>query len=362
MEDKKEKFLAALRHGYGIIATACEAVGIGRSTYYRWYNADQEFKAQVDEVTETQVDFVESRLIQAIKAGDTTATIFYLKTKGKKRGYSEKVLPKVPGSLPNANPSLSSPELAENGVRRIVNDAEVKRIVTDEEVRRIVTDEEVKRIVNDAEVKRIVNDEEVRRLVNDAEVKRIVNDAEVKRIVAGVKDGTVTDEEVKRLVIDEEVKRIAARAGIGISSESAEVEGKSIAAKVERSAKDEARKRIAAKVKRKKAYIVKLLKEQGKYTAELTYQVDITAKLLVRADMVGDEIMADGHQTVNVEYSREGNERKTIDPREKLYVDLLEKGQKALRALGMNTESKERRSDNDELNDFLTAVKPEEDE
>ena len=308
MEDKKEKFLAALRHGYGIIATACEAVGIGRSTYYRWYNADQEFKAQVDEVTETQVDFVESRLIQAIKAGDTTATIFYLKTKGKKRGYSEKVLPKVPGSLPNANPSLSSPELAENGVRRIVNDAEVKRIV------------------------------------------------------AGVKDGTVTDEEVKRLVIDEEVKRIAARAGIGISSESAEVEGKSIAAKVERSAKDEARKRIAAKVKRKKAYIVKLLKEQGKYTAELTYQVDITAKLLVRADMVGDEIMADGHQTVNVEYSREGNERKTIDPREKLYVDLLEKGQKALRALGMNTESKERRSDNDELNDFLTAVKPEEDE
>ena len=344
MEDKKEKFLAALRHGYGIIATACEAVGIGRSTYYRWYNADQEFKAQVDEVTETQVDFVESRLIQAIKAGDTTATIFYLKTKGKKRGYSEKVLPKVPGSLPNANPSLSSPELAENGVRRIVNDAEVKRIVTDEEVRRIVTDEEVKRIVN------------------DAEVKRIVNDAEVKRIVAGVKDGTVTDEEVKRLVIDEEVKRIAARAGIGISSESAEVEGKSIAAKVERSAKDEARKRIAAKVKRKKAYIVKLLKEQGKYTAELTYQVDITAKLLVRADMVGDEIMADGHQTVNVEYSREGNERKTIDPREKLYVDLLEKGQKALRALGMNTESKERRSDNDELNDFLTAVKPEEDE
>ena len=115
-------------------------------------------------------------------------------------------------------------------------------------------------------------------------------------------------------------------------------------------------------MKSKKAYIVKLLKEQGKYTAELTYQVDITAKLLVRADILGDEIMAGGHRAVNVEYSREGNARKTIDPKEKLYIELLEKGQKALRALGMNTESKERKADSDEFNDFLAAVKPEDDE
>jgi len=276
MEDKKEKFLAALRQGYGIIATACEAVGIGRSTYYRWYNADQEFRAQVDEVTETQVDFVESKLIQAIRAGDTTATIFYLKTKGKKRGYSEKALPKVAESM-----LYMPPKVTESAVVR-----------------------------------------------------------------------------AESIAVDAEVKRIAAKVGIDIGAESADEARKRIAAEPA----DEARKRMAAKVKSKKAYIVKLLKEQGKYTAELTYQVDITAKLLVRADMVGDEIMADGHRTVNVEYSREGNERKTIDPRERLYVELLEKGQKALRALGMNTESKERRSSNDELNDFLAAVKPEEDE
>lgn len=283
MEDKKEKFLAALRQGYGIIATACEAVGIGRSTYYRWYNADQEFRAQVDEVTETQVDFVESKLIQAIRAGDTTATIFYLKTKGKKRGYSEKALPKVPEPLPKVAESMPcmQPKVTESAVVR-----------------------------------------------------------------------------AESIAVDAEVKRIAAKVGIDIGAESADEARKRIAAEPA----DEARKRMAAKVKSKKAYIVKLLKEQGKYTAELTYQVDITAKLLVRADMVGDEIMADGHRTVNVEYSREGNERKTIDPRERLYVELLEKGQKALRALGMNTESKERRSSNDELNDFLAAVKPEEDE
>lgn len=113
---------------------------------------------------------------------------------------------------------------------------------------------------------------------------------------------------------------------------------------------------IAAKLRSKKAYIVKLLKEQGKYTAELTYQVDITAKLLVRADILGDEIMADGHKAVNVEYSREGNERITINPKEKLYIELLEKGQKALRALGMNTESKERKTDGDSFEAFTAML------
>ena len=58
MEEKKVKFLEALAQGYGIIATACEAIGIGRSTYYSWYNADPEFREKVDEITETQVDFV----------------------------------------------------------------------------------------------------------------------------------------------------------------------------------------------------------------------------------------------------------------------------------------------------------------
>lgn len=50
MEDKKQKFLEALMQGYGIIAVACEAVSISRSTYYRWYNSDPGFKEKVDEI------------------------------------------------------------------------------------------------------------------------------------------------------------------------------------------------------------------------------------------------------------------------------------------------------------------------
>lgn len=121
-------------------------------------------------------------------------------------------------------------------------------------------------------------------------------------------------------------------------------------------------KAIAAKVKNKKAYIVKLLKEQGKYTKELTYQVEITAQLLVRAEELNDEIMAEGHRAVNVEYSREGNERVTVNPKEKLYLSVLEQGQRALRALGMNTESKERKTDRDSVFDFTEQLQMEKDE
>lgn len=51
---------------------------------------DPEFKAAVEEVQEYTVDVAESELHKLIKAGETTAIIFYLKTKGKKRGYVER--------------------------------------------------------------------------------------------------------------------------------------------------------------------------------------------------------------------------------------------------------------------------------
>jgi len=123
------------------------------------------------------------------------------------------------------------------------------------------------------------------------------------------------------------------------------VDGEKIAATIQR------------KISSKKTYIVKLLKQQGKYTPELSMQVKIVAQLLVRTEILAEQIFDAGHKPVNVEISREGNERESISPKEKLYLDLLQQSQKALRALGMNTDSRERKTDNDGFNEFMEQFK-----
>jgi len=89
-EHLKKGMLEALTKSLGIVSTACETVGISRTTYYKYYKADEQFKEQVDGISEEAIDFVESRLFELIRKGNVAATIFFLKTKGKKRGYVER--------------------------------------------------------------------------------------------------------------------------------------------------------------------------------------------------------------------------------------------------------------------------------
>jgi len=89
-EHIKKKLIQELRNNLGIVSSACEALGISRTTYYKYYKADERFKEQVDSIGDEAIDFVESRLFELIRKGNVAATIFFLKTKGKKRGYVEK--------------------------------------------------------------------------------------------------------------------------------------------------------------------------------------------------------------------------------------------------------------------------------
>lgn len=114
---------------------------------------------------------------------------------------------------------------------------------------------------------------------------------------------------------------------------------------------------ITKKIENKKRYIIKVLKEQGKYTAELSMQVKIVAQLLVKTETLAAEVFDDDHKAVNIQISREGNERETISAKEKLYLDYLQQSQRALRALGMNTDAKERKNDSDGFNDFMNSFK-----
>jgi len=105
---KKSAMLKALENSLGVVTTACEVVGIDRRTHYRWLQEDEEYRAQVESLTDLAIDFAESQLFELIKgahrevstpdgeviriqdAPNTSATIFYLKTRGKKRGYVER--------------------------------------------------------------------------------------------------------------------------------------------------------------------------------------------------------------------------------------------------------------------------------
>ncbi len=85
----KKAVLESLEKSLGVVTTAVKQVGIARSTFYEWLK-DPEFKKSVDDIQNIALDFAESQLHKQIRDGNTSATIFYLKTKGKNRGYVER--------------------------------------------------------------------------------------------------------------------------------------------------------------------------------------------------------------------------------------------------------------------------------
>jgi hypothetical protein len=87
---KKKTFLAALDLSAGNISAACRKAGVSRFTYYGWIDEDEAFARAVHEIEEAEIDFTETALKQQIREGNITAIIFYLKTRGKERGYVER--------------------------------------------------------------------------------------------------------------------------------------------------------------------------------------------------------------------------------------------------------------------------------
>lgn len=90
MDNRKKDMVEALERSLGIVSTACQKVGISRQTHYNWMEKDEEYKKEVESVAESVIDFAESHLFKLVKEGNPAATIFFLKTKGKGRGYVER--------------------------------------------------------------------------------------------------------------------------------------------------------------------------------------------------------------------------------------------------------------------------------
>ena len=81
-------FLRVFLEGRFCIAAACRAVGINRSTFYRWQK-NQRFQRELDDLKQEKIDLIEAALFRNIQSGDPVSIIFALKTLGKNRGYVE---------------------------------------------------------------------------------------------------------------------------------------------------------------------------------------------------------------------------------------------------------------------------------
>jgi CRP-like cAMP-binding protein len=110
-EDKKRnkaRLLKALEASLGVVTDACKKVKLSRQTFYKYLKEDPDFKAAVLELEEVALDKAESALFNQIKEGNVTSIIFYLKTKGRRRGYVERQEISGPDGGPVQTEALNS--------------------------------------------------------------------------------------------------------------------------------------------------------------------------------------------------------------------------------------------------------------
>ena len=76
------------RKGCNISAT-CEALGISRETFYEWCDKFPHIKQGIEAAQESLVDYADTKLMEKVQEGNMQALQFFLKAKGKKRGFDE---------------------------------------------------------------------------------------------------------------------------------------------------------------------------------------------------------------------------------------------------------------------------------
>ncbi len=88
---QKKYALKVLRKNFGNVTLTCDAIGISRFEVYKWRKDDPEFNNAVEEINEVSLDMVEGVMMKAIlEDGNARLIMFYLNSKGKKRGYGLK--------------------------------------------------------------------------------------------------------------------------------------------------------------------------------------------------------------------------------------------------------------------------------
>ena len=89
-ERTAERIIKALNETKGFLTIAAPRAGVSYRTIKRYVHDYPTVKRAMEEAHESITDVAENNLFNAIKEGNITAIIFYLKTQGKSRGYIEK--------------------------------------------------------------------------------------------------------------------------------------------------------------------------------------------------------------------------------------------------------------------------------
>ena len=105
--NRKKKLLLALYKSLGIVTKAAKMVTEDetdaeslRHNHYDWLKTDPAYKEAVESIEGIVLDYAESQLFKQVAKGDTTAVIFLLKCKGKKRGYIDRAEMDLTTSVP----------------------------------------------------------------------------------------------------------------------------------------------------------------------------------------------------------------------------------------------------------------------
>jgi hypothetical protein len=127
---RKKAFLNIMKQTFGNISQSCNTVGISRTTYANWKKHDPLFATilAATEYEEEMLDYAESKLVDRMTNKDTAAIIFFLKTKGKKRGYVEKQQLEIKGRGDGDKPSWFSKEELPADLDSYVEDIEHEEV------------------------------------------------------------------------------------------------------------------------------------------------------------------------------------------------------------------------------------------
>lgn len=90
MKINRKKVINALKDSFGNQSVIAQRCGVERATITQFLNKNLDIREMIEQEREKLIDVAEIKLNSKITEGSDRAIEFFLKTKGKKRGYVEK--------------------------------------------------------------------------------------------------------------------------------------------------------------------------------------------------------------------------------------------------------------------------------